>query len=316
MVSPMNSDNSNPLEKDAGKVWIYYKLLLGKYIWAFDFLVVEVAKLSEDPRVVDWFFIRYVDEDGPHMRLRFKVKSEDAKAFDREVYPLLHEMTSHLTGTPFQAQPRLVNLAPADAVAEFDGNFIIGAKREDYKPETDVYGGEAGVQIAEDMFRVSSEIAVDLIREDLGGAQCRKELCPALMLAAIENFAIEKSPANFLDYYVSYWGASTFVSGSYLETFHENCAQLLANQVQIVRADADYSALESACLQKLRGGLKVAHKRYREMAHVSDVLLERVVFYFIHLMNNRLGFTAIEEVYIALLVKTWINSPRDQRHVV
>jgi thiopeptide-type bacteriocin biosynthesis protein len=281
--------------------WNYYKLLLGNYVWAYDQLISDMAEIVQDPRVKQWFFIRYADEDGFHIRLRLRTPATDGKAFDREIYPKLHDMVMQLSNLPVEKVVKLVKV-PGQ---EFNRATSYGVKRDQYKPETDIYGGIAGVAIAERLFQISSEIAVDLIREDRKGSISRKDLAPTLMLATLEEFKISKSLTSFLSYYTDYWIMSVPSGDEYITVFEDKCRDLMNSGIPIVRPDDQYNPMSSAILKKWRKSLSEAQAAYKKIDVYTETLAERLLFYFIHLMNNRLGFNILDEIYLAVLVKGW-----------
>ena len=52
--------------------WIYFKVYLGQAVDKFDGLILEtVPKILALERFERWFFLRYLDAHGVHLRLRF-----------------------------------------------------------------------------------------------------------------------------------------------------------------------------------------------------------------------------------------------------
>jgi thiopeptide-type bacteriocin biosynthesis protein len=288
-----------------GGTWLYYKLMTGVYYWAFDHLILSLSPIVQDARVRQWFFIRYLDEDGPHLRLRLCVESASANAFDREVYAKLHELVTRLPRLPVEEVSRLVTIPLPD----FDkSKLAFGVKRVEYKPETDIYGNEEGVAVAEHLFQASSEMAMEVIAAERQGEVSRKELAPALMNAALDEFPISKPPSEFLVNYMNYWASGIPSSGSYIVTFENKCRELMASGTPIVRRDDEYGSMLAGQLDKWRKSLRETQAAYKRINGYSEALAEQVLFYFIHLMNNRLGFAALDETYLAMLVNGWKGS--------
>ncbi len=278
--------------------------MLGSYAWGFDHLISTLPEITSDSRVKQWFFIRYADEDGLHVRLRIGIAGADAKAFDRDVYPKLHSLVMQLSSLPVEETPKFVR----SSGAEFDlSRFSYGVKRDQYKPETEIYGGLAGVAIAERLFQESSKIAIDLISAERNGLISRKDVVPALMCAALEEFEIEKPVCDFLSFFISYWIRSVPSGEDYITAFEGKFRELTESGIPITREDEDYGPLIAAALKNWRESLRGTQESYRKIGEYNAELEERLLFYFIHLMNNRLGFRVLDEIYLAVLLKGWLE---------
>ncbi|MFF9345837.1 lantibiotic dehydratase [Streptomyces sp. NPDC014734] len=125
-----------------GDEWLYLKLH-GSVRTQDDLLrdrVPELVDLAGRHGADRWFFVRYTDDRGHHLRLR------------------LHG-----------ACPRTLWAAAAPAVGALlrqwqrDG-LLRGHTLAQYEPETERYGGPAARDAAEDVFRYDSEAAVELLR--------------------------------------------------------------------------------------------------------------------------------------------------------
>ncbi|ARQ71148.1 thiopeptide-type bacteriocin biosynthesis protein [Streptomyces marincola] len=91
-----------------------------------------------------WFFIRY-DEGGPHLRVRVRDPAQDAAA---ALPGVLSRMAARW--------PAAADGGPRAA----DGTGRHGEVRAvPYEPETDRYGGPAGLPVAEEVFALSSRVA-------------------------------------------------------------------------------------------------------------------------------------------------------------
>ncbi len=291
----MNTDNET--------TWLYYKICIGARMDGMDFLIRGVvAQTALDPRVLQWFYIRYFDQDGPHLRVRLKVRTVDAKLADREFHTRFHDGTTALT-TLLPSESRPLITVPNASTAIPRGTFPARARRATYEPEHDIYGGPAGVVIAESVFQVSSEIALAVLGDGSGDGHERKDLAPAMMLVALDEFIAKDAQPAFLETYVNHWLAASPGLG-YLKTlFHERALELLDDGEPILVAEAKLPEGSQRALQQWRRALGDAHARYRKSKELhTPALVERVCFYFLHLMNNRLGFTALEEAYLSVLL--------------
>lgn len=110
--------------------------------------------------VDQFFFIRYW-EKGPHIRIRFK---GDHDKLSKEVKPAIDHIFEHyyLQYPSRRIDPEWMS-AVADEYKWFPDNSIqyIG-----YEPETDRYGGEHAISIAEEQFEYSSDAVLSIIEEN------------------------------------------------------------------------------------------------------------------------------------------------------
>lgn len=283
--------------------WLYYKLCIGSRLDGLDFLINGVvAETVIDNRVRQWFFLRYLDEDGPHLRVRIKVGSSDAKSADRLFHTRFHDGTTALTMlSPVESRP-LITVPGAETIFP-RGSFPARARRATYEPETEIYGGALGVVIAEELFQVSSEIAVDILGSGANAAHARKDLAPALMAAVLDEFVGKEGRAAFLESYINHWLSASPGLGYLKAMFHERARELLDDGEVVLYADSEYSGDGPKHLHVWRKSLADANAKYRKLkVGYTPALVERIGFYFLHLMNNRLGFTALEEAYLAVLL--------------
>ncbi|MYW31051.1 lantibiotic dehydratase C-terminal domain-containing protein, partial [Streptomyces sp. SID2119] len=124
------------------------------------FLTEGVAPLLDGLGAGDWFFIRY-DEGGHHLRLRVRGVSPARAASLPEA---------------------LARLAERVPVAESVGGQEVGGQDahgqaehaevrvEPYVPETARYGGPAALPVAEEVFILSSRVAVRAVRDTPRGS--------------------------------------------------------------------------------------------------------------------------------------------------
>lgn len=124
-----------------GSEWLYLKLY-GSRRTQDDLLrdgVPQLVRVAAERGADRWFFIRYTDLDGHHVRLR-------------------------LHGEPDQLWSSVVRTLGA-MLADWQRHGVIGAHRLDqYVPELERYGGAPAQQVAEQLFERDSAAAVALLR--------------------------------------------------------------------------------------------------------------------------------------------------------
>src|ERR1700745_3566040 len=105
------------------------------------------------------FFIRY-SEHGPHVRLR--LHGPDS-VLEGTVWPALREhVAARCPGVSFE-KPDRPQYGPPEEVPEGTPLTVTHAARIEYEPETERYGGELAIRVAERYFEVSSEAADALL---------------------------------------------------------------------------------------------------------------------------------------------------------
>lgn len=123
-----------------GSRWLYAKLYLGPA--AVDDALADVVRPLVEAAFTSagadrWFFIRYGD---PHWHIRLRIRG-DAQLLGAEVLPLLHDLSA-----PLRASGQIWKIE-------------LGT----YEPETGRYGGEHGIDLAEQIFQADSEAVVDAL---------------------------------------------------------------------------------------------------------------------------------------------------------
>ncbi len=196
-----------------------------------------------------WFFLRYADGVGPHLRLRLRPRPGRTD----ELTAALEAMTGE-----------------AGAEAVFDV----------YVPELDTFGGPTGMAIAEELFELSSEIAIQLVRDHQAGGGPPRALCPDLMALVVAAFPPRGGEQRFWWLYAQRLGSGT------------------AGAAPVVSGVP--AAAAGALLERWREGLQRSATRYRELA--TRPPSEALAAHFLHLMNNRLGVSIGEEARLAALL--------------
>jgi thiopeptide-type bacteriocin biosynthesis protein len=296
-----------------------------------------VSGLREQGLLRSWFFIRYWLE-GPHIRLRLlpadaSVAAEVARTAREalEEYlrerPALYEEDRNTSGDLYKnmflaeySQERWNELYGADGAMPFRDNNSVD--HIPYERELDRYGGPAGMELAEWHFQESSATVMTLlettnvhVRTVLLGqaAQLTAGLCFALLRD-------EEAVARFLVRYRTMWETSyQEPSESQHERFdrsYERMKDRLVPRLRHVRDSArDDSAASPTPLERswlahcaeLRDRvLKLADARalmFRDGA-VQDpqVALAIVLSSYVHMTNNRLGVSILDEIYLAYVI--------------
>jgi Lantibiotic biosynthesis dehydratase C-term len=199
----------------------------------------------------------------------------------------------------------------------------------DYEPEYGRYGGPAGVELAEWHFENSSDIVLELlattnvhVRTVLLGlsAQLSMLLCAVFLRE-------DRRIADFLDQYRDYWENSYQQSSadfhdSYRRRYERMEVALRTRMAQLRdsaagRPDTELTAIERSWLehcQELRdrivrltdsGRLWFAHRGDGPESPTTDLdtVLTMLLSSFVHMTNNRLGLSIVDETYLSYVLR-------------
>ncbi|MEU9505929.1 thiopeptide-type bacteriocin biosynthesis protein [Micromonospora sp. NPDC048170] len=202
-----------------------------------------VAGLSEHGALVRWFFIRYRDQNGPHVRLRVGGPLD-----------LLADVQRH----------GLVELADVRVRL--------------YAPEYDKFGGPGGVAAAERLFHAASEAALGCFGPDYWPLRIATA---ALHLTEVTDRLPRASRVAFLADSAAYWIGQVGLTSTAVDRLAVPFRRALNATLPVVRADA-----------RIRDSMQRYATTLREELPPTgtDLLAQHV-----HLMNNRLGLTLLEE---------------------
>lgn len=133
-----------------------------------------------------WFFIRYLDSFGPHLRLRVRGQTDAINAVhDRWRKTLASRMIRPDSSLPFTTPEVL---------------FV------PYEPEFDKYGGPVGVDCAERAFERSSDAVLDLI--DLCPAAGPRLAVTTLVMQRVARCVPQVDRATFWKYHAHFWSTA------------------------------------------------------------------------------------------------------------
>ncbi|MDO1446722.1 thiopeptide-type bacteriocin biosynthesis protein [Rhodocytophaga aerolata] len=117
-----------------------------------------IENMREQHLACQFFFIRYW-EKGPHIRLRLKGQATDLETHVKPA--LVKHFTSYFQTYPSsRPEPAWVSSLP-DAQQWWPNNSI---QFVTYEPETERYGGEQGLLLAEKQFQASSETVLSMLQ--------------------------------------------------------------------------------------------------------------------------------------------------------
>ena len=282
------------------KSWLYLKIGIGEFGDVLDHFVRDVLpRAVREVGAQQWFFIRYYDDtDGLHLRFRVLIdKASHQGALDRLGAIFRYELT-HLNALPKSSYQPLVAMGGFDFEAR-----ALSVREEAYEPELDKFGGADGMPVAERWFHQSSELAVAALQQESRRGLSRKSLAPVLMAVVVDQMVSD--PCMFLEHYSMSWLPHDIARRQMLrDEFFAKAGELHAHAIAIVPALAALPAESQALVERWRDSVAAALLTYARHEVASPGYTLNQAWQMIHLMNNRLGFSPIEEAYLATLLET------------
>jgi len=283
--------------------WVYLKLYLSAQAERADALLADLgARMRANPHLERWFFIRFLDEQGFHIRLRALPKPEEREAALRRLSGDCSEVLDRIydyVASTYQPMVRLPDYMEAEAPpATGRVHFVSDA----YAPEHDKFGNGRGMAIAEGVFHASSEVAQRVLAAEAAGLYSRKSIAPFLLEAAREAFP-SIAAGEFWSQYSLYWlGGDGPAAQDWRERFLRKGAELGAQGIDPI----DPAELTEAARQVVaywREGLAAAATAYARLPAGERGRADVLSLNFAHLMMNRIGVATLEESYLAALLE-------------
>lgn len=279
--------------------WLYLRLYPGS-LEKLDFLISAAVRPAVElsqrfPDIDRWFFIRYIDYLGPHLRLRFRGPVD---GISRMYNPLIELVQTNLEAAGAIPQPSVRRLVPVPLQAGADGH--VGYQLDMYEPEYAKYGGPVGVEIAEAVFDASSKLVLWVYEQGIPSLSDRANLALVLMRLAAGTFLPTIDHMSFWTYYSWYWSGGSTGHGEALRRRFRAAAVRGAQQTT---TQCRLFLEENGVRQEVdRYGMELAKARSAYQTAAVAVPNKELCFHFVHMMNNRLGIYPVEEAYLAQLV--------------
>lgn len=265
-----------------------------------------IARLQTfDPRMRA-FFVRYVDV-APHVRLRVCAPGQDWR---ESVSTLLLDHFRHEhPGVAVGATVGPVRLAGVGVVSE--------VRWIPYEPEWARYGGAEGIEVAEELFVGSTICVSEMLSRSV--PEARADRRGQALLATLVMLHIFSSDSEV---------AAEFAEGyaaNYLQSLFDN-ADNASLALSFRRAFELQGATIVGFIQEAWSRLANAESltpaldRYVDVAHIAVKRARRIsermsggdcrdlVCSYIHMTNNRLGVSILDECYLASLIARALRS--------
>lgn len=258
-----------------------------------------------------WFFIRYFDERGPHIRLRVFGPGECMSQLVRATADLQAQLrltVERTTGEDFE-------LVPGAASALTAGSDVqIGVYPSVYEPETVKYGGIEAMDLAERLFEFSSELALWAVQSHAKG-EGRDPLASLLLADTAGSLLLGRGAQTWSQRrrlgWAKYWSTHTrWWTGA------DHDGGLLRDHLELralTERDDFFDRMRRVAIDP-----DVDAWRRRWVTAVDDYLgavaplganrtPQHLTFHHSHMLMNRLGFLPKEEALLGLHARAWIT---------
>ncbi len=286
----------------AAPEWLYFKIYVGEAIGGMDYLITNAfPEALHSGNFKHWFYIRYADQGGFHLRARFLPHE-----FSPETQPRLQRLFENALKT----LPRVAGLEYRPMVIPDHVNGIESptttrafVEPAAYERENHKFGGPQGVEIAESLFQASSNLAIAILNDEFAGRYSRKLAAPCLMNAVFSAFPPGSAERSFWKSYCLYWlGGASVVAEEWRGRFLSKGSSLASSGKRIVASPETVPVQLTEHLKRWDDELAKCALRYAESKqHTATEAM--LCFQFVHLMNNRLGLNVLEEAYLATLLE-------------
>ncbi|MGE3511300.1 MAG: lantibiotic dehydratase C-terminal domain-containing protein, partial [Vicinamibacterales bacterium] len=270
--------------RSSDREWLYFKIYPGSIALLDDTVRTVVGPVIDQVAgdMARWFFLRYIDAQGPHIRLRVRPRRAHTSGAD-DLRHIITQRLENLTQGPVR---RL--LIPTRTPPSPTG--WRGVTASPYRPEYLKYGGAAAMDVVEAWFERSSTIARQLLAEPFD----------AVTAAAFMHSAAPVDEERFWEHYLWHWTGQYEAGAAGARDFLLRAARdrrlLFADRLALAMVQPavhrwldDFRTATSDVISRLRDLTSIAHAA-------------AVRFDLVHMHNNRLGIVAIEEAYLAGLL--------------
>lgn len=244
---------------------------------------------AEDCGARCWYFLRYWDTGGSHLRLRVQADPDQLDllhARAAEIRPLLDAARRRATHSP---EPRPLLPTPTLPIGGEPGLAF-----DLYSPELDKYGGPAAMPLAERVFAAGSDLVCRLGVSELDRGAARAALAVLLARGLVTAALPRRQHAAFWDRHRQWWSGHVGDARDDLPALGGALTDRLIG-LPPVPAAAERAAVAHAV---------EAAELIRAAAAVGTRPVGHLTFHHLHMTMNRLGYTPAEEALLGAVART------------
>jgi hypothetical protein len=290
--------------------WVYFKIGVGEFDAALDHLTREVLPgLAATAQARRWFYLRYFDEvSGLHLRFRLQVEAERREAVLQTVGSQLRDFVQQVPTLALPSYQPMVELLPMQP-----STHPLLVIEDVYEEEFGKFGGRDAMDDAHAWFEASSIIAIEALRLEDRSGYSRKTLAPILMDVVVQGLSLARSSEDFFEEYALSWLPPELAQRlSLRDEFFDKASQLFDRGVSIVQPEHERPQAVRDLVESWRKAVRRARERYLTYPKTAPEFISTQAWQMIHLTNNRLGLSALEEAYLATLLEA--HHRVQQRH--
>lgn len=252
-----------------------------------------VRRRQEQGSLTRWYFSRWVDQRGPHLRVA--LAGGDAAPVDAEIAELLSGAVAGDKGSE-----RAPVMPPP--VSRRRGTRHVGVEAAEHRPEQERFG--TGLGDAEELFEVSSDVVLRALPALPRGRE-RVAFGLSLMLALSELGLSAQERPTFWDDVAMRWTGTGEAGRKVLDRLAghaRDLGPLLAADARRLGGEGDLAA----GLEHYTGACE------RMLAATDAAGAADLVRHHTHLTNNRLGVNPLEEVLLASVLAGGLDRSTQQ----
>ncbi|WP_411146940.1 thiopeptide-type bacteriocin biosynthesis protein [Streptomyces sp. x-80] len=250
--------------------------------------VPQWARAAREAGVRQWFFIRYADLSGPHLRVRFRGTPDALDDCYTRGLRLWRE-TSHqppATGAIARLHPLAEQALPGRGHRRLSFGL--------YGREHHYYGGPAAMEIAEELFQLSSELSLDAVARTGPDREQRTHIAVELMRACLGAALDPVRRDRFWQLHWQHWSGRPR-DAQLIQQAEETAARLHrrpARHTGHLPDDPDPAVAARLLGCQLADGVQRARCADPAVGRVRLLLMQ------LHMTLNRLGFLPLEEAVL------------------
>lgn len=252
---------------------------------ACDVVIPWLGDVAEEVDGGRWFFLRYIDMVGPHLRLRVRCSLDDVDRLNTRI-PELQHILENLT-RPSESQPLLPNALFGDS----SGAVLVSPSL--YAPETHKYGGPHGVAAAERLFTAAAQWYSHHHPDRLPRRFERAALAVTLMRDLVSAALPREHRREFWAHHRRQWGWQLVMTVQGQSHIPPLVAETAAG-VQPALGEVDTSAVRSHVRTVVSTLDEVTE--FNSELNRFDLLLN-----YLHMDINRWGFVPAEEALLGMV---------------
>ncbi|EHN72312.1 thiopeptide-type bacteriocin biosynthesis domain protein [Streptomyces coelicoflavus ZG0656] len=254
-------------------------------------LIPWLAAQADDEGASAWFFTRYWDMNGHHLRLRIACSADGVDRVHgrlSEVVELLHSL-----GRPVTTERLVPGSVPQGLPLVKQARCCL------YAPELAKYGGPRGVTRAEELFTVSCRWYDDGRIGTLDPLFDRASLALTYMRALVQAALPEQGRAEFWSAHRRQWGHQLRMAAPHQEALRQLLTRA-ANGTSQAAAHFDPRLLKGVEAQVEA----VTHTLDGTTADGNPVTRTLLLLNYLHMDMNRWGFVPAEEALLGILASS------------